>query len=488
MIRHFFLDKTNSIIENSHVNMGLNPILCLSYGPNIMRGLIHFDVDEIKKLIEDKTFIKKDKLHFKLKMTNCFSVAGVPYEKELNRINGKGRRASSFDLILFKLPCNFDAGRGFDFLSDFWVNDGNSRNENGSNWFNSKTNVPWINYEECYFNIDEEDLEALIDKYRGIYPFEFLVSEYEAFINNKKSIIVGSQHFDFGDENLDIDITEYINECIETGINNGLCLAFAPNYEILNSDIAQCVDFFNDNTNTFFHPYVEAEYDEYILDSRLNFNLNTGERLYLYVFNDGVPCNLDVIPNCQIDGVMMPVEQATKGVYYVEFSNEINNLVEGSIYYDTWSNLILNGNKIDDVEMEFYVNKRNRKISVGNNSGIKQNVVPSIFGINENEDVSQNEIREIVVDFREKYMTEKRQLISNAWYRLYVKDGEREINVIDYHPIEMANDINYFNIYTMDLIPNKYFIDIKVNSGREMLTYKNVLRFNVVSNVTERYE
>ena len=78
MIRHFFLDKTNTIIKDSWQNTGLNPILHIGYGNNIMRGLIHFDINEIKTLIDDKTFANIDKLQFNLKMTNCFSVAGVP--------------------------------------------------------------------------------------------------------------------------------------------------------------------------------------------------------------------------------------------------------------------------------------------------------------------------------------------------------------------------------------------------------------------------
>ena len=47
MIRHFFLDKTNSIISKSEQNLGLNPILNVSYGDGVTRSLIHFDVEKI---------------------------------------------------------------------------------------------------------------------------------------------------------------------------------------------------------------------------------------------------------------------------------------------------------------------------------------------------------------------------------------------------------------------------------------------------------
>ena len=53
MIRHFFLDKTNSIISKSEQNLGLNPILNVSYGDGVTRSLIHFDVEKIKCLIDE---------------------------------------------------------------------------------------------------------------------------------------------------------------------------------------------------------------------------------------------------------------------------------------------------------------------------------------------------------------------------------------------------------------------------------------------------
>ena len=51
MIRHFFLDKTNSIIKCSEQNLGLNPILHVGYGNGAMKSILHFDVEKIKSLI-----------------------------------------------------------------------------------------------------------------------------------------------------------------------------------------------------------------------------------------------------------------------------------------------------------------------------------------------------------------------------------------------------------------------------------------------------
>ena len=52
MIRHFFLDKTNTIIENSFQNLGLNPILHLGYGNGVIRGIVSFDISKIKDLVD----------------------------------------------------------------------------------------------------------------------------------------------------------------------------------------------------------------------------------------------------------------------------------------------------------------------------------------------------------------------------------------------------------------------------------------------------
>ena len=482
MIRHFFLDKTNSIIKKSEQNIGLNPILNVSYGADIMKGLIHFDLSEIKSLIADKTFANTDKLSFKLKMTNCASVDGYPYNKQLLRgINNTAYRATSFDLMLYKLPRHFDAGRGFDFVSDMWVHDNRSFSKEASNWYCSATGMLWNG---------EIKPKSLKDVEGGIYPKEMILDEYEKYLNKEDSIIIGTQHFDFGDENLSIDITKYVWDVLNDKYdkNFGLCLSFTPEYDDMDNEFIQYVGFFTNNTNTFFHPYVEVMYDEHIRDDRESFTNGKNNRLYLYVSDEGIPTNLDEIPECTIGEISLPVKQATKGVYYAEIKASDVELMDESVNYDIWSKIALNGVKNDDVELEFVSNNKSRKIMIGDNSNIKRDLVPSFYGINDDESITQGEIREVSVDFREKYNTDKRFLIDSAEYRLYVKDGNREFDVIPYQPVEKSFLNNFFIVHTEDLIPNKYFIDIKVNIGRETKYYRGALRFKIVSNVTERYQ
>ena len=552
MIRHFFLDKTNSIVENSKQNMGLNPVLHVGYGNRIMRGLLHFDTCEIKQLIEDKTFANLDKLKFTLKMTNYFSIDGVPYEKSLLHSSFMPSvRAGSFDLVLFKLPCEFDEGRGFDFLSDFWIRDNASFSNEGSSWYFAKSGIPWndernddeqkkeltmpnifdkrdfvavynklIEFsktsglnktvewgEECKevnsaCTCDVEFLNGLIEDLKrigenefdyekslkgGIYSDEKLMDEYEKFLNGEESLIVATQHFDFGDENLSMDITDYVLECVKTGVNNGLCLAFSPFYEKRKTEIEQYVGFADDNTNTFFHPYVEADYSEYIEDDRESFTIGRKNRLYLYVSDNGEPANLDKMPVCTVGGIEVEAKQATKGVYYAEIDANDLELEPASIYYDTWSEIALNGQEEDDVELEFSTRPKSHKLKISSDSSIKKNMIPTMYGINDEEKIHQGEVREISVDFRKEYETDKKYLVDGAEYRLYSKDGNRDITIIDYRPIEKTFLNNFFIIYAGDLIPGRYYVDIKTKLGREVKYFREALRFRVVSDVTERY-
>ena len=114
--------------------------------------------------------------------------------------------------------------------------------------------------------------------------------------------------------------------------------------------------------------------------------------------------------------------------------NDLFNPV--SIYYDIWSNISLNGVINDDVELEFSTRPKEHKLSINDYGHKKNSLVPSLSGINDNENLNRGEIRIVVVDFRKKFSTDKRELTSNAEYRLYVKDGNRELDVINYTKIE----------------------------------------------------
>ena len=512
MVRHIFLDKTNTITKGSLWNTGLNPILEINYGKELSRGLIHFDVNEIGNLIADGTFSDPSKLKCVLKMTNCASVDGLPYDKEIHhRASEPVERATSFDLVLYALPQDFDAGKGFDYAGDFWVQKNHSRAyvNMASNWYYAKSGRCWkvdedkmIPDEYGKLELDENhptyfyqyvmsgdtEIRQRVNIEGGVYAYDFLVDEYKKYVDGEESIVVGSQHFDFGAENLEIDITKYVLDSIESGKNYGLMLSYAPGLERIKTNCQQYVSFFTDLTNTFFHPYIECTYCDPIADDRANFCLGRKNRLYLYTNIEGEPVSLDEGIKCTIDGKEYDVKQGTKGAYYVEITPDPCDFEAETIHYDVWSNLYYNGEPITDIEQEFVVNPMHNFMSIGSSSAFPDKTVPQISGINDAEELTRGEIREVIVDFRKEYTTNRKQLLDYAEWRLYIKDGNRDLDVIEYQPVERTFLNNFFIINTEDLIPNDYYVDIRVKYGRETRYYKKALRFRVVSNVTNRYQ
>ena len=517
MIRHIFLDKTATIIKNSEANTGLNPVVELNYGDAVTRFVLHFDEALIKSLIEDKTLAQPDKVEYHLKMTNCMSVNGVPYDSRLFYGNTAGlkKRASSFTVLALRLPQEFDEGRGYEFVDDTWVGDRRSFSMSGVNWFQSSNGRDWP--------------EA------GVYSCEKIKEEYDKFSAGEESLVVTRQQFDFGDENLNLDITSYVNSVLDGERNYGLLLCFTPVLEVLNGgskfrkivklpegataetfssmpstkDITvpeyfyvedesgetlykrvipeieqQYVGFFTDHTNTFFHPYLEVDYKEYIFDDREAFYSGKSNKLYLYSNIEGQPVNLDELPKCELGDAVYGVEQVTKGVYCANVSLEAR---DNQILCDVWGGLQYDGEDLGEVEMEVVVLPRAGYFTVDSGSIKVPHIVPSLYGINDDEKISQEDVREVVVDFRRKYTTNERATTNKAFYRLYVMNGNQQIDILNgYQPVEHSFLHNYFLIYGSDLIPGEYHVDIKVLEGREEMFYENVLHFKVRDNVTEK--
>ena len=480
MIIHTFLDKCATIVKNSYKNLGLSPIGELNMGTVVSRVCIHFNTNHLVELYNDKTLANKENVRHILKLTNCSSVnindtnqvyAGV------NGFNGKNR-ASSFDVILFTLPKDFDEGRGYEYEDTFWYTAKKRPSSKGCTWYDCRSNKPW--YDEEFDTPDTHFAP-------GVYDTNYLYQEYKKVINGEKSdVIIATQHFDYGGENFELDITDYVNEVVEgKRINHGLCLAYSPDYETHEYKTQEYVGFFTNNTNTFFEPYVETIYSDFINDDRRKFYSGKENRLYFFTSVGGEMVNLDQMPTCTIDGVSYEVHQTTKGAYYANV--RIDDIEEETIFTDVWSNLLLNGEHLSDVELDFVVLPKSNYLTLGKKIIEKKELVPNVYGINDAERIKIGDVRRVGVDFRIPYSTSLSEIYDKAEFRVYVKDANREVDVYPYFPIETTFEENYFIIDSTEMVPNDYYVDIKTHIGLETKVYKEVLRFTIVSNITNFY-
>lgn len=451
IVTHTFIEKSNTIIQGDSVNLGLNPILELYYGMPVSRGLIYFDIDKIKKLVEDKVYPDPSKTHHVLKMQNVGGLS-PEFSCKYNKYNNS-KRAVSFDLVFFLIDRHWDGGVGYDYINDGY--DANFRHisTEGSNWFKATNKHCW--------------------NHQGVY------NDFDI-----KKNIIAKQHFDIGNENIEVDVTKIVNKMINGEIeNNGIGIAFDHYLEDFRTDEIQYVGFFTDHTHTFFRPYVETTYDDYINDDRRNFYLDKDNRLYFYASVGHDMVNLDELPTCCINGDYKAVKQATKGVYYIDINMSSNDTESETMFYDVWGNLKYKGRIIPDKELYFTTKDSHEYFSFGLPTETRKDdkIVPCLYGINDKEVIESGDVRKVNLIAKIAYTTRQECDCDGIYYKIYGKETDIEIPVINWMPIEKAYNDNYFLIDTKQFATGKYYIAIKIERNGEELINKEMCEFKIIN-------
>ena len=470
-----FFSKTNTIVRDNACNLSLNPVAELNYGKMLSRILIYFDHNKVKQMVEDKTYPDISKLKHVLHMTNAASVN----DRNINcgmmdsEYNKTKRRAISFDIIFFLIPNDWDNGRGFDYAYDLYDKEHRSVSKDGCSWYQFRNYCKW-------------DTE-------GVYSIERLSNEVDLFTSingNLSTIVIGYQHFDVGNEPLVFDITETFNKFITGELcNYGIGIAFSPAFESTTTELSQYVGFFTQHTNSFYEPYIETTYDETIDDDRTDFYLDKDNKLYFYASVGGKTVNLDEMPTCKVNDVEYETKQATKGVYYIDINLSSEDYETDTMLYDTWGNIKYNGREIPDVELSFVTKSPNGYFSFGlpTEETETPKFQPYLYGINNLERIKRGDIRKVSIDCKIPYTINQIYAVDNLEYRLYTMQGEREIDVISYTKVERGYNSNYFFINTNDLIPSRYYIDIKAKYDYEETYHRDMLEFDIINDVKEHF-
>lgn len=476
LVTKTYLNKCNTIVKDSNVNLSLNPVMELNYGKMLTRGMIYFDHTKLKCMVEDKIYPDINKLRHVLKMTNAASLTSRDINKPCmtSEYNDTKERACSFDIIFYLIPNEWDDGRGFDYVCDLYDNSHKSISINACNWYQYKNYYKWKN--------------------EGIYSLDELFREYDKFTSHKgnlSKIIIGEQHFEYGNENIELDITDIVNKFITDEIPNyGIGISFAPYYENIEKKKSQYVGFFTQHTHSFYEPYIETTYKEYIEDDRTNFYLDKDNKLYFYASVNGFPVNLDTFPTCTVNDVEMDVKQATKGVYYIDINLSSEDYEEDTMLYDVWDNIIYKNKKFKPSELSFVTKLSNDYFTFGLPTKEKEdsriNLLPCLYGINANERIKRGDLRKVNVDCKIPYTSDEQYAVDSLYYRLYVKEGERQIDVINWTPLERGYNENFFYINTNELIPFRYFIDIRIHQGLEMIVKHEIIQFDIVNDVSDK--
>jgi len=492
-----YINKNNTIISNSFVNTGRNPVIELNFGasdlivPNF--GFTRFIFDLDLSLLEENissgvisTGCTSAMTHT-LQMTNTSS-----FDNELlnSFMSNERRRATSFDLILYRIPKfsgttgnpqYWDEGVGYDYndfniaqnsanggISPLTYVDSRAYSTRPSNWYQTTTLSGWSQ--------------------NGIYN-----NKNEGVVNYSGLTIVARQHFELGNEDLNMDMTNEINGILNGSITGvtGYGISYLPQIEnITGLTESYSVAFFSRHTQTFYQPYLLTNYNDLVEDDRNLFLKNQENKLFLYVYQNGDFVNLDSDPFVRIEdrnGVAVTGMTSlttclkTKGIYEVTVPNGFSNYPTPCGFYDVWSGLTINGQSIPNVTNQFTLQPYTSGIQIGSVSKDPQIFGFNFYGILQNEQILNTDIRKVGVTIKKAYTGQQLLLDVSGFYRVYVTEGTTEVLVQDWTPLNRTPNEYYFIFDMRDKIPNQYFVDIQVNTSGEKDTYKRQLTFSIVN-------
>jgi hypothetical protein len=145
------------------------------------------------------------------------------------------------------------------------------------------------------------------------------------------------------------------------------------------------------------------------------------------------------------------------------------------------------GGLIGSESVEFFLKNYN-VVGIDNNMrqyffGVPASVIGEIekFTDYDNFTYYNTDIRKVGVIIKQAYTTQKLLPNVDAYYRVYVREGQTEVQVQDWTKLNRTPNEYYFIFDTRDKIPNEYFVDMKVESSGEINTYKRTIKFQIVN-------
>ena len=287
-----YINRNNTIQSETYINTGRNPIIEFNFGSSDVaklnfgysRLIFDLDLSLLRQNIEQgiiSTGCTSGMTHV-LQMVNTCAFDNELLNTEMS--NSKVR-ATSFDLILFRIPKTsghtgnpqyWDEGVGYDyndfnltkntyrgFITPLSYVDYRAFSTRPSNWFKTTTVSDWSE-PGLYSNTNTGD------------------------VNFSGLTIIARQHFEFGNEDINFDMTDEINGVLEGSITGvtGWGVAYLPDIELITGlTQSYSVAFFSRHTQTFYQPYLQTTYDDLIQDDR-NLFVNNPRLIKMVVINN----------------------------------------------------------------------------------------------------------------------------------------------------------------------------------------------------------
>jgi hypothetical protein len=464
-----YFSKNNTLIEDNRTNNSQNPVCEVSYGTIntlVSRFIFDLDLTDLQAKVDAGTYTQSNITSHTLNLTN--TIRYIPELVGGRYVDTETDRAASFSLELFNVVEDWDEGNGYDFVysdEEFplipWQ---------ASNWFDRKTGVAWT---------DEGAFTTGATGASGI---------------TGNTLVLATQAFEDGSENISIDISDYVNAQLFTGTTGftattfGLGLKFTDNLEVLETEDRKAVAFHVKDTHTFYEPYVETLIDDSISDDRNYFYMDKDNELFLYAKAGNSATNVTVSAVTIIDYTGAVVSVATgssisevrDGVYKISANIDPDTYPDAVIFTDRWR--VTQNSRVKNIDQKFYLINEDNYYNFDLSSRINfDNYRINIGGIKEIEKIRRGDSRIIEVDIKELYPNQNTNLPLDLEYRIFVtQDENHQIDVIPFTALDRTLVGYEFTLDTSWLIPQDYYLEVKISNGGVFIVRKPI-RFTIVS-------
>lgn len=469
-ILRIYPEKSNTIASGffQHFNSGQNAVSDIWYGGgensslkrrnSISRYMLKFDLSDLESKINNKEINADLVKSYKLKIKNSIPkdrILEPEYEFDVLDKNV----AASFDLLTFPINKDWDNGRGYDLGEQNYLvkQKGNPSLTGYSNWNFAKQTVAW----------DEP----------GIYSNPTASTAVTSYV---------TQHFDIGNEDINMDITDMVKDWLSGGSqNNGLAISYTTDFESLSSDTRFISSFFTEKTNSAFKPYIEVDFNQIIKDDRNQVSNDRVSRLFLYTFSGNSAVNYfsagtvtikNAGTNADVFTGLTPT-QMEKGVYYIDVW--MSGATRGQTYKDVWNGISFTpGVDQQDITQRFVI----KDSYYLNNTPDVNNYSLSTYGLDSGSIVSNEEILRVFVDLRVNYSTQQPKTAYDLQYRMVMNNQDE---VIPWSSVNQAIinkcPSDYFLLDTSWLLHNQtYEIQFKINEFGTSRVLNDNINFRVL--------
>jgi len=296
--------------------------------------------------------------------------------------------------------------------------------------------------------------------------------------------IITTQRFEIGNEDIEVDITEYVNRILFSGqTNNGICISYLGNTEILTSITKNVTTFFSKYTQTFFEPFLETTYNDRVNDELCCMNFDVSNDFFFVSQSlisslnkfEIIDSNGDII-HTTTTGFTQLNNYNYKYIYTID--SEIYEDIE--IFTYKWYYTQNGKNKV--LEKEFNISKID--LNDGSSLTYGTDVFINLLGIKQNEIITKK-IGSKRLIFRAKRLIETRilkNIIGDIEFRIYVNQGKNQIDVIPFTKASKVNDEYFAEIDFSWFISHDYTIEIRgLDKNGVQYPNSNYVKFRITN-------